>query len=1429
MAADKSLCQVPSFQHALLAISRLLYQLVKRFEFAKFDLENIIHRLSGQRDACIPASDVDYAENFLGSVLEKEIGRLVSIVSHAHTTVIEPEDDLHEYQPPGNGPNIPHLISVYDPPGDLSKYGQRHDNDNMEISSINILPTLEELKCIREPFLPSNCIPQAPHFLPHGWKRQMDIQFRLFREDLMNPLKNGLMSFLDALSKTSKGKEEELLRQKVFKGNNEGINANANVNVDVYGDVQFHKVECDIHGKDFATVTFAQPYQNRNSLLGRRRAFWEQSKGRLMQGGLVLMVRRSNNRDAESSSVPDIVLGVVAEREPRKLAMDEEHASILISLMDPKLYFAMIDATNPRENRQWFLVEPSGAFFESYRPVLEVLQTRLPSTMPFGKYMAPTNEEAEAMLPEVKIDPPMYARAPGFRFDLSVLMNGQELKLDVTNPESPAMVLDALQRCKTLDDTQARALVNTLCREVSLINGPPGTGKTRIGVELMRVLLHNMRSMNSGPILCICYTNHALDQFLEHLLDKKITNIVRVGSQSKSTRLEDYNLQAFVDGYKKPRRLKKAMTALNEQWRTLCKRIDELQEDLQRDDLSWKQVEEYLRINHPGLWEQFVEKPLFDLGATDGFTEVRRGRKKSLFHQWVEGDDINELKRWNQEVQEVMDTKWHAQSRNSFGFLDDKYAKPDEAYLKRIMYDIPNKNRPVEELLNSDIWTMSKPERKRLANSWRPGIREPLMNELTQALEAAKEAIAQKLTFSKEIRRDILSQTSVIGMTTSGAAGRHELISAIAPKIIICEEAGEVVESHLLATLSSSTQHLIMIGDHLQLRPQIQTHNLSSESRIGRHHNLNISLFERLAQEEMGLLQLPLSRLTVQRRMRPEISSLIRIPSLYPYLEDGDGDNVHYDNVSGMSENLYFMDHSNPVDSKDQFGPQSFSNTFEVRMVGALVEYLMNNGYNRPGDIAVLTPYLGQHKKLQSSLDHIRLVMDENEQDQLNNQGADKEPLDDRLTVRTIDNFQGEEAKVVIISLVRNAKKSDGSAAPSGTIGFLKSSNRTNVLLSRAKHGMFLIGNASLMEKEGNGIWPEVIDKLRQSNRVGDGYPVACMKHPEAANIVTTPEMLREVAPDGGCDRPCGYNLTCGHVCPRKCHPVDPEHKLFKCPQPCVRLRSDCDHICPKTCGEPCGDCMVVVDTIELGCGHVLEDPSCYQAKDPSSVHCRIELTMHQSSCEHEYVTECGNADNDVLCHKPCGSPLDCGHGCIRSCSECQKLTTESGFGLGNNRTTHGQCLTKCDLMQPCGHPCEFSCHVGTPCPPCKQRCLKQCAHGQCRKSCHGLCDDDICLQPCTWECPHYGRCEMPCGLPCNRPPCNKRCQKMLNCGHQCPSVCGEECPPQKFCIQCQDAETMNLNVLMYPEVKCLRDQNVDNDPVLVLTCGHAVAMSVLD
>ena len=109
----------------------------------------------------------------------------------------------------------------------------------------------------------------------------------------------------------------------------------------------------------------------------------------------------------------------------------------------------------------------------------------------------------------------------------------------------------------------AAAVAARLTREVVLIQGLPGTGKTYVGVEIVRTLMKNSREWLHGsaswrggenrgapqvngdlpamfPILCICFTNHELDQFLEALLDPNIVTVeevVRVESRSKSERL----------------------------------------------------------------------------------------------------------------------------------------------------------------------------------------------------------------------------------------------------------------------------------------------------------------------------------------------------------------------------------------------------------------------------------------------------------------------------------------------------------------------------------------------------------------------------------------------------------------------------------------------------------------------------------------------------------------------------------------------------------------------------------------------------------------------------------------------------------------------------------------------------------------------------
>jgi len=71
-----------------------------------------------------------------------------------------------------------------------------------------------------------------------------------------------------------------------------------------------------------------------------------------------------------------------------------------------------------------------------------------------------------------------------------------------------------------------------------------------------------------------------------------------------------------------------------------------------------------------------------------------------------------------------------------------------------------------------------------------------------------------------------------------------DLLERLNSKVLVIEEAAEVLEAHNIASFPPSVQHAILIGDHLQLRPQIQNFALSSENARGKQFSLDVSLFE---------------------------------------------------------------------------------------------------------------------------------------------------------------------------------------------------------------------------------------------------------------------------------------------------------------------------------------------------------------------------------------------------------------------------------------------------------------------------------------------------------------------------------------------------------------------------------------------------------
>jgi superfamily I DNA and/or RNA helicase len=79
--------------------------------------------------------------------------------------------------------------------------------------------------------------------------------------------------------------------------------------------------------------------------------------------------------------------------------------------------------------------------------------------------------------------------------------------------------------------------------------------------------------------------------------------------------------------------------------------------------------------------------------------------------------------------------------------------------------------------------------------------------------------------------------------------------------------------------------------------------------------------------------------------------------------------------------------------------------------------------------------------------------------------------------VRTIDSWQGREKEFMIFSAVRCNEK--------GKIGFLENYRRINVALTRAQHGLIIVGNAATLSSDPK--WTTLIEYFKTIGRYVDG------------------------------------------------------------------------------------------------------------------------------------------------------------------------------------------------------------------------------------------------------------------------------------------------------------------------------------------------------
>ena len=564
---------------------------------------------------------------------------------------------------------------------------------------------------------------------------------------------------------------------------------------------------------------------------------------------------------------------------------------------------------------------------------------------------------------------------------------------------------------------------------------------------------------------------------------------------------------------------------------------------------------------------------------------------------------------------------------------------------------------------------------------------------------------------------EMLSEKKIIGLTITGASINHDLIHHIGPSVVIVEEAAEILEPSLLAALTPSTEHLILIGDHKQLRPQVDTYQLCT------NFHFDVSMMERLI--ESGF---PFESLAKQNRMRPEFSVLLH--DIYPNLEDNLPLVSKNEPLKCIEKSMFFWCHDDP-EKKDR----TYTNFKEAERIIALVMYLLCNGV-RPSDITVLAAYLGQTKLLRNMIkkekDNTPKFFKEYDESGDKREGS--------VEVQTIDMYQGDENKYVIISLVRSNKEN--------RIGFLNKINRRCVAQSRAMSGMYFVGNVNTLCGARDSCWSEFITSMMKQDCVGYEFPLQCMKHESSKFKAMDGNSIRAVnaKPILLCKQLCGdsYPHCDKHPCKKSCFP---RHWHTDCPVHVDDQFPDCGHDVKRRCPEKISDLRCEdIAIVNLQCGHQ-NRKKCFQ--NISDVICRIPVTVTFPQCGHKTSKPCHVKIGAIECQHPCKEINSCRiHQCKIICGKIHG---------------HDCCAEKIDYKFPgCGHPS-----------PKKKKCSEKiswdCKHKVYIK---GACGHDI-----EKKC-HQSESEVKCPI--------TPCAKLRKCGHPCRNACGDECEKGecKLCLR---------------------------------------------
>jgi superfamily I DNA and/or RNA helicase len=309
-------------------------------------------------------------------------------------------------------------------------------------------------------------------------------------------------------------------------------------------------------------------------------------------------------------------------------------------------------------------------------------------------------------------------------------------------------------------------------------------------------------------------------------------------------------------------------------------------------------------------------------------------------------------------------------------------------------------------------------EFRRMAGKYKRNFGKSEREQRSALYKEAKALLRQAADIEDYLVEKTLNESDVITTTLIGAT--HWSIRERNFDVVVIDEAGQGLEPATWVPILKSKK-VVLAGDPLQLPPTVK-------NREAGRSGLNETLLEKAVNRQKRV-----QLLNIQYRMNKWIMAFSN--EKFYFNELISHSSVEERVLKGSEQPLSFIDTAG-CGFDEEMGKQGASklNTGEAQILEKCYEQLKSEAAEE-FNLAIISPYQGQVRLLRENIAN-----------------------SDRVTIDTIDSFQGQERDVVIISLVRSN--------PEGEIGFLKDYRRMNVAMTRAKKKLILIGDSATLGQD---------------------------------------------------------------------------------------------------------------------------------------------------------------------------------------------------------------------------------------------------------------------------------------------------------------------------------------------------------------------------